>query len=148
MKLNNPDELAAIAATPAGMATHVASNTKTKLRLGDMLVAQGVISPTQLSGALAEQKRSGRRLGSVLIDDLAVSEDSIAQALSIQLKLPYIELTFDMINPRIVKLLPESVARKQRVLPIDEEGPVVRVGTGCYHRHTLERSARPFIQQE
>ncbi len=135
MKFDDANELAALAAaatsttaTSAASAVLSASRGRGKLRLGDMLVTQGVISAAQLSGALAEQKRSGRRLGLVLIEDLGVSEDSIAQALSQQLKLDYIELTFDMVNPRVVKLLPEASARKLRVLPLDERGPIIRVG--------------------
>lgn len=129
MKFDDNNEMAAVAATAEAAAASLSSlRNRAKLRLGDMLVAQGVITQAQLSGALAEQKRSGRRLGSVLIEDLAVSEDRIAQALSQQLKLQYIELTFDMVNPRVVKLLPEAVARKLRVLPIDEAGAFIRVG--------------------
>ncbi len=130
MKFDDTNELAALTAASSAAAaqTLAATRGRPKLRLGDMLVTQGVISSAQLSGALAEQKRSGRRLGLVLIDDLGVSEDSIAQALSQQLKLEYIELTFDMVNPRVVKLLSEASARKLRVLPLSESGPVIRVG--------------------
>jgi MSHA biogenesis protein MshE len=123
MKLDDRSELAALAATAAATAT-----PRAKLRLGDMLVSRGVISAAQLIGALAEQKRSGRRLGRVLIEDLSVSEDSIAVAVAQQLKLPYVELTLDMVKARIVKLLPESAARKFRVLPMDEVGALIRVG--------------------
>jgi MSHA biogenesis protein MshE len=123
MKFDDRSELAAVVAVSA-----TAASPRAKLRLGDMLVTQGVISAAQLTGALAEQKRSGRRLGRVLIEDLAVSEDSIALALSQQLALPYVELTLDMVNPRTVKLLPEAMARKFRVLPMDEAGAMIRLG--------------------
>ena len=123
MKFDDRSELAAVTATTAA-----ATGPRPKLRLGDMLVTQGVITAAQLTGALAEQKRSGRRLGRVLIEDLAVSEDSIALVLSQQLKLPYVELTLDMVDTRIVKLIAEAVARRFHVLPMDEAGPVIRLG--------------------
>jgi MSHA biogenesis protein MshE len=125
VKLDDRNELAALmqaAQRPS------AAGARPKLRLGDMLVAQGVITSAQLTGALAEQKRSGRRLGRVLIEDLAVSEENIAQALSQQLRLAYVELTLDMVSARIVKLLPEAAARRFRVLPIDETGNLIRLG--------------------
>ncbi len=99
-----------------------------RLRLGDMLAAQGVITAAQLAQALQEQKRTGRRLGRILIEDHITDEQTIARALAQQLKVPYLEITLDMVHPRVAKLLTESQARRLRALPIDERGPVVRVG--------------------
>ena len=99
-----------------------------RLRLGDMLVSQGVISSEQLQQALAEQKRSGRRLGRILIEDAITTEETIGKALALQLKVPYIELTRDLVQTRTGKLLSETQARRFRALPIDELGGVVRVG--------------------
>ena len=46
-----------------------------KILLGDLLVTQKLISIEQLSFALEQQKRSGRKLGRVLVDNAFVSED-------------------------------------------------------------------------
>ena len=50
-----------------------------KIRLGDLLVQQKLISQDQLKFALEEQKRSGRKLGRVLVDNAFVSEDQISE---------------------------------------------------------------------
>jgi len=121
MKALDPIEFNAVSAA-------VAAGARKKVRLGDMLVATGLITDAQLQSALAEQKRSGRRLGRILIEDASTDEESIARALSSQLRLTYLELTLDMVSARVVKRLPEAQARKFRVLPIDEIGDVVRVG--------------------
>jgi len=105
-----------------------ASRPRQRLRLGDMLVSQGVLGAEQLQRALDEQKRSGRRLGRILIEDGITGEETIARALAQQLKAPYLELGPDQLQPRVAKLLTEAQARRLRALPIDESGGVVRVG--------------------
>src|SRR5450631_3060276 len=93
-----------------------------------MLVAQCVITPEQLAMALADQKRTGRRLGRILIEDGFSTEEVIARALATQLRVPYVELTLDRVVPRLAKVLTEAQARRFRALPIDDSGSVVRVG--------------------
>ncbi len=117
MKLDDRHEQAAVAAA-----------ARQRLRLGDLLVAQNVISPAQLQAALAEQRRSGRRLGQILIEDRIADEPTIARALAHQLKLPYVDLTLEQVSPRVARLLTEAQARRFRALPIDEANGVVRVG--------------------
>src|SRR2546427_11895042 len=63
-----------------------------RLRLGDILVAQKVISPEQLKLALDEQKRSCRRLGRALVDMGVTAELNIAQALARQLNVGFVYL--------------------------------------------------------
>lgn len=48
-----------------------------RIRLGDLLVKEGLISSAVLDTALAEQKKSGRRLGRVLVDSMLVTEEAI-----------------------------------------------------------------------
>jgi MSHA biogenesis protein MshE len=117
VKLDDRHEHAALAAA-----------ARPRLRLGDMLVAQNVISAAQLQAALAEQRRSGRKLGQILIEDRIADEPTIARALAQQLKVPYVDLTLDQVSPRVARLLTEAQARRFRALPIDEARGVVRVG--------------------
>jgi len=117
VKLADPKE--APSAAPA--------RARQRLRLGDLLVAQGVIAAEQLQRALDEQKRSGRRLGRVLIEDGVADEEAIGRALAQQLRVPFIDLTPDLVQPRLARLFSEQQARRLRALPIDEAGPVVRL---------------------
>jgi len=122
VKLDDRYEQAAVAAASA------AARARQRLRLGDMLVAQKVISAVQLQAALEEQRRSGRKLGQILIEDRIADESTIADALAQQMKVPYVDLTLDKVSPRIARLLTETQARKFRALPVDEVRGVVRVG--------------------
>jgi MSHA biogenesis protein MshE len=69
-----------------------------KVRLGDLLVQQKLISLDQLQFALDQQKRSGRKLGRVLVDNAFVSEDQISEAIAKQLNIPYINLKYYNVN--------------------------------------------------
>lgn len=88
-------------------------------RLGEILVAGGVISTSQLNDALAAQKSLGLRLGEVLIKQGFVTEDNILKTMQSQLGLPSVDLSKIVLNDGILRLLPEAVVRKYSVLPIE-----------------------------
>lgn len=88
-------------------------------RLGEILIAGGVISPTQLEEALAMQKSLGLRLGEVLIKQGLVTEEDILRTMQSQLGLPSIDLNRVVVPELILKLLPENVVRKYTVLPVE-----------------------------
>jgi MSHA biogenesis protein MshE len=91
-----------------------------KIRLGDTLVAQKVITQEQLQAALEQQKKSGRRLGRVLIDQGYASEEQICEAISRQLNIPYVNLKFYNFNNDLVRRLPETQARRFRAIVLEE----------------------------
>jgi MSHA biogenesis protein MshE len=99
-----------------------------RVRLGDLLVTQGLISAAQLDQALAEQRSSGRKLGRVFIDNGWVSETQIAQALAGQLRVPFIDLGKRSVRTEVARLLPEVQARRLRALVLEETPAGVRVG--------------------
>jgi len=88
-------------------------------RLGEILIAGGVISPTNLEEALAMQKSLGQRLGEVLIKQGLVTEEDILRTMQSQLGLPSIDLGRVVVPEQILKLLPENVVRKYSVLPVE-----------------------------
>ncbi|NGZ84593.1 GspE/PulE family protein [Duganella aceris] len=99
-----------------------------KVRLGEILVQQKLLSEEQLGLALTEQKRSGRKLGRVFIENGYVTEEQIAGALARQLNIPYLNLKFYNINPEIVRLLPETQARRFRALVLEDRRGTLLVG--------------------
>jgi MSHA biogenesis protein MshE len=99
-----------------------------KVRLGEILVQQKLLTEEQLGLALAEQKRSGRKLGRVFIESSYVTEEQIAGALARQLNIPYINLKFYNINPEVVRLLPETQARRFRALVLEDRKGSLLVG--------------------
>ena len=99
-----------------------------RIRLGDLLVQQGLITAAQLDQALAAQRASGRKLGRVFIDSGWVNEIQIAQALARQLRAPYVDLAKRSVRPEVARLLPEVQARRLRAMVIEETPQGLRVG--------------------
>src|SRR5438094_684875 len=99
-----------------------------KIRLGDLLVAQKLITQDQLKQALETQKRSGRRLGRVLVDNGILSEQRIAEALARQLGLPYVNLKYYNFNRKVSSTLPEQAARRFRAIALEDRSTTFLVG--------------------
>ena len=89
-----------------------------KNRLGEILVANLLITPQQLDAAVRAQATSGKRLGQILVEQGALSEDDIAWALSNELGYPYVFLTPDILDAEAVHLLSAAFLQERRILPI------------------------------
>ncbi len=99
-----------------------------KVRLGELLLKQNLINDEQLRLALEQQKKTGRRLGRVIVDSGYVTEKNLSEALARQLNVPFIDLKSFDVQLAAVKLLPEAQARRFRVLPLSFDGTRVVVG--------------------
>ncbi|MDH5731627.1 MAG: ATPase, T2SS/T4P/T4SS family [Gammaproteobacteria bacterium] len=91
-------------------------NAPKNLRLGDLLIADGVITQQQLSAALKHQKITGRKLGQQLVEDDCLSLQQLNSFLARQLNIPYINLRQFDIQSDIVRLLPEMQCRRCRAI--------------------------------
>jgi MSHA biogenesis protein MshE len=92
-----------------------------RIRIGDLLVAQQIITPTELDNALAEQKKSGHKLGRQLIEMGYVEENTLLTLLSKQLNYPFIELKQFRFEKELVQLLPETISRRYRVVVLKRD---------------------------
>jgi len=97
------------------------SSVARRIRLGDLLVSQQYITQAQLDDALIAQKNTGRKLGRQLIDMEYVEENTLLSLLSEQLHIPFIELKQFRFDPDLVQMLPESIARRYRVVILSED---------------------------
>ena len=88
------------------------------MRLGDLLVSSGVISPEQLEDALKNQKESRQRLGDVLIQNGYITEQHLIDALQVQLGVDFIDLTAVSIPVELAKYVPRNIAKKYCVVPV------------------------------
>lgn len=91
-------------------------------KLGRLLVNKKIITDQQLQKALAEQKGSGERLGSVLINLGFIKEDTLLSFLSSHYGIPSISLSEFNINPDLIKLIPADLAHKYLVFPLALKG--------------------------
>jgi len=92
--------------------------------LGEMLVAQGIISPEQLEEALRLQKKADKatRIGRLLVELGYVTELQLADLIADQFRLPSADLTTLEVSPDAVARVPRELAVKHRCLPLLVEG--------------------------
>lgn len=89
-----------------------------KKRFGDILVDGGLITATQLQQALGFAKEEGIKLGVALLQLGFVDEMAVAQTLSEQLKIPFVDIAKIVVDPEVVRIIPEIIARKYKVIAI------------------------------
>ncbi len=89
-----------------------------KPKVGEILVQAGIIDELQLSAALGEQARWGRRLGLTLIKLGMVQEGQLVRALAKQFDLPVASLAGKKIAPEVIALVPAKVACEHGVIPL------------------------------
>ncbi len=91
-------------------------------RLGEVLIAAGVLDEERLARALAVQERQGGRLGSILIDLELCTEAELRRALADQFGVNVVSIQELHIEPDIPELLPLDLIRKYEVIPLGREG--------------------------
>jgi MSHA biogenesis protein MshE len=101
--------------------TGSAAKVRRRLRLGELLVNAGVLTPAQLDDALTEQKRGGGRLGETLIHMGLADEDQLVTAISEQLDVARVDLSDFKLDEKLVLKLPEIAARRMRALVLTEQ---------------------------
>jgi type IV pilus assembly protein PilB len=77
--------------------------------------------------ALAEQRRTRNLLGEVLISLGFISEQTVSETVSAQTGIPYVRVTVDPVAPELLKMVPEDVCRRHRLVPLGAEGSVLRL---------------------
>lgn len=121
-----------------------------KVRLGESLVQQKLISEEQLQFALGEQKRTGRKLGRIFVENGFVSEEQISGALARQLNIPYVNLKFFNIRPETIRLIPETQARRFRAIALEERSGGLLVGmadpTDLFAYDEIARTVRRGVE--
>lgn len=97
--------------------------------LGDMLVAANLIDEVQMQIALAEQKQSGRRFGSTLVDLKFIDENVLAAFLSKQIDVPCISLLRIDIPKKVLRKMNRTIALQCKAVPVRVDGDRLEVAT-------------------
>ncbi len=96
-----------------------ANNPLPSQSLGQVLLDSKLITAEQLRRAQEMENASGKRLGSILIDNGWVNSESLAMALSLHLSLPLIDLKRHLVQAEALQSIPEDIARKRHLVPLD-----------------------------
>jgi type IV pilus assembly protein PilB len=104
------------------------------LRLGELLIKEGLITESQLEKAISVQRQQGGRLGEVLLKLGIVKEDQLVVILGKQLGIPYFSLGTGMLKPAVdqglERLIPHDFAIKNTVLPLSRTLKSLTVAMG------------------
>lgn len=99
-----------------------------KIRIGDLLVSKGLIVEDQLMQALAEQKRTGKKIGKAVVDLGFVTEGEMLQTMANHFGYPFVDLAHFRLNNDLIKTLPETYARRFRAILLSEQPDGMLVG--------------------
>lgn len=92
------------------------------LRLGEILINQGMINSEQLKKALEIQKTGNKKkVGEILVNQGAISQKQLLQALQHVYEAEYIELEEVIIDPEIVTIIPKRIAVRYKIVPLSKE---------------------------
>jgi len=87
-------------------------------KLGDILVAHEMTSQDAIDAALGEQKKTKERMGQILARRGAASAEDVNWALANQYNISYMPVSQDQVDPEIVRIVPEDMARRSHILPL------------------------------
>ncbi len=115
---------------PTGTRTHDLSGASVRnpqQQLGDLLLEQGLIDRAQLDEALEQQRLEGGNLGRILVERGVITEHALVAALAKRLGMDFADLSQQMVDPSVVTMIPEALARRHRAVPIgvSDDGDLV-----------------------
>jgi len=90
--------------------------------LGEMLIWSGKLTSEQVNKALEIQKKTKQPLGQIVVDQGYITEDELMSCLSNQMNLKTIDLSEDKISKEVVNLIPASLAKKYKLIPVRQSG--------------------------
>lgn len=96
-----------------------------KKRLLEALKNSRLLTQEQLNKAIDIQKSGGGNLGAILLKQGSIKEKDLALLLSSSLNLPILNLSRFTIDPEVVKLIPEKIAKQYRVIPVSKIGNTI-----------------------
>ncbi|MBI3263451.1 MAG: type IV-A pilus assembly ATPase PilB [Acidobacteria bacterium] len=97
------------------------------VRIGELLLKERRITPSQLQEALSQQKSQGGKLGATLVKLGYVTDEEITALLSKQYAVPSIALSQFEIDATILKLVPAETAQKYQIVPLSRSGATLTI---------------------
>lgn len=140
----NPSSGAAVIVDAAENAEAVAAANRS-LRIGDRLVAMGLISHDQLMIALKEQQETKKLVGNILVDMGFITESALGELLAESSGAERFDPRSTMLDPNLIKLVPKEVATRNKVIPVAMDGETVQMAMAdVYNVVALDQVRRYF----
>lgn len=97
------------------------------LRLGEKLIALGLISPDQLQIALTEQKNTKKLFGAILVEMGFITESALGEVLAESSGTQKFDPKSSMLDSTVVRRIPKEIAARHKVIPVSYEGEVLKL---------------------
>ncbi|MEZ0391436.1 MAG: type IV-A pilus assembly ATPase PilB [Pseudobdellovibrionaceae bacterium] len=115
------------------------------IKLGELLVKQGLIRPEQMSRALEEQKKSGGKLGAVLVQLGLIKDAHLLKALEQIFQISGVDLNSFQIQSAAIQMVPKEVCEKYALIPVQKVGTSTLVVAFSDPTNTAVRDDLRFI---
>ena len=127
--------------------------TKTKIKLGELLIGAGMLTDAELEAVLVEQAKTKKRLGQIIVERKILTEDEMMDTLSVQLSIDRFDIGKAFIDPEIARCIPKEVAKKYNMIPFSiKEGKLYVAMSDPLNIFAIDditfitkKSIRPFI---
>ncbi len=94
------------------------SERRKQLRVGEVLIREGLLSEEQLARMLARQKASGRYLGELLVEEGIIPNAALVQSLARQLGVKGCQIRHGLVDPALLKMIGADEAEQLKVMPM------------------------------
>ncbi|MBL8012272.1 MAG: PilZ domain-containing protein [Candidatus Omnitrophica bacterium] len=110
-----------------GTSPTLSSTRQPKKAIGEILIERNLITKEALDQALEYQRTHGGSLTQYLLHFGIINETQLAHCLSEQFKVPYLPLGMYNVSNDVIKMIPQDIAEKHWVLPVENNGEVLTV---------------------
>lgn len=104
--------------------------TKKRRRLGEIIYKAGLVEKNTLLKAIKLSMKEKRQLGQILLENGLIEEENLTQALAKQAGMKYIDMDHIDIDPETMKLIPEEIIRRHKVLPFGKDNGKLKIIIG------------------
>lgn len=94
---------------------------KSRKRLGDLLIEEGLITPEQLQTVLTE-KAPNQKIGDALLQRGYITDQQLAEVLEVQLGIPHVNLFHYPFDTNLFSLISKETAKRNLIIPLKKEG--------------------------
>jgi hypothetical protein len=125
------------------LATGLSIQRKSGKKIGEILIEQGFIEGVQLDEALVSQRsQRDKKLGQIMVELGYATYKMIGIALAIQYNMPFIDLSSQSVDPALRELVPADLAKQYTIMPLSLQGNILTIAVIDPIEHGAEDALR------
>ncbi|MEK6746123.1 MAG: ATPase, T2SS/T4P/T4SS family [Pseudomonadota bacterium] len=117
------------------------------MRLGEKLIALGLLSPDQLEIVLTEQKTSKKLLGSILVDMGFLTESALGEVLAESSGTQKFDPKSTMLDSNVVRLIPKEVATRYKIIAVGLDGDTLQLAMSDVYNVLAIDQVRRYVHK-